>query len=79
MPAIARGNDCVSAELGARAGFVNGQNGNPPPATYTITQTGQEYRVRACNMDGRELRCSGWSPVASGATAGATVGGVSVQ
>ena len=62
-----------------RTGFVNGQNGNPPPATYTITQTGHEYRVRACNMDGRELRCSGWSPVVSGTTAGATVGGVGVQ
>lgn len=42
--------------------------GNPPDTSYTVTQTDHEYRVQACNLGGKQLRCSGWSPVASGMT-----------
>ena len=42
--------------------------GNPPAASYTITQSDHEYRVQACNLGNKQLRCSGWSPVASGMT-----------
>ena len=45
-----------------RIGYTTG---SPPATSYTITQSDHEYRVQACNVS-TQLRCSGWSPVASG-------------
>ena len=39
--------------------------GDPPATSYSGSQSGYEYRVQACNVGYRSLRCSDWSPTAT--------------